>query len=407
MDIFNPYDPDFLQNPYPTYDRLLTENPVFYHAGTKLWFFTRHKDVDAILRDRRFGRSILHLLSREELDWPPENPAYEPFNKLGRHSMFGMEPPEHTRLHGLVHKAFTPARIRSMHASIQELTTALLDEAEVLCPAQGHFDLLHDFAAPLAVNVISRLLGVPDADLDKLRPWSNAIVKLYELNHTPEQAAAAIQSSQEFADYLKDLARQRRESPQNDLITALVQVEQAGDRLTEDELVSTCVLLLNAGHEATVNALGNGWRALFQHPAQLALLRANANNPTLIASAVEEILRYDTPVQLFRRWVLEDLTYAGVEFKQGTEIGLMFGAANHDPLAFANPHDLEITRSPNPHIAFGGGVHFCLGAPLARMELQVTYQALLARFPNLHPAADSKFIPAYVIRGLEGLALGI
>ncbi|MEO1443154.1 MAG: cytochrome P450, partial [Chloroflexota bacterium] len=374
--IFRQDDPAFLINPYPTYAALHEHSPTFYHEKSGMWFFTRHHDVDTILRDRRFGRSILHLLSREELDMPPDNPAYEPFTKLGRHSMFDKEPPEHTRLRNLVHKAFTPKRIRDLKASIQQIADDLLDEAT----ERTKIDVLADYAAPLSVAVISTLLGVPESDRGKLRPWSNAIVKMYELGHTPQQAQAAVNASQEFADYLITLARQRKATPQDDLITALALVEEAGDTLTEDELVSTCVLLLNAGHEATVNVIGNGMRALFHHPDVFAQLK---NNLSLLDTAIEELMRFDSPLQLFRRWVLEDLTYDGLELKQGVEVALLFGAANRDPEVFTNTGELNLTRTPNPHISFGGGVHFCLGAPLARMELKIAYGSLLRRFPNI------------------------
>lgn len=396
--LFQPQDPAFLQDPYPTYRRILAESPAFYHEESCMWFFARHADVDGILRDRRFGRSILHLMSREELGLPPENPAYEPFNKLGQHSMFDKEPPEHTRLRGLVHKAFTPKRIRDMQTHISAIANALLDALD----GRQQFDLLEDFAVPLPVEVIAAMLGIPVADRPKLRPWSNAIVRLYELNHTPEQAAAAIQAAQEFADYLKALARQRRAAPQDDLITALALVEEAGDQLSEDELVSTCVLLLNAGHEATVNALGNGFLALFRHPDKLRMLR---ENPQWIPSAIEELMRYDSPLQLFRRWVLEDVTYAGVSLHKGMQIGLMFGAANHDPAVFAQPDEIHLTRESNPHVSFGGGLHYCLGAPLARMELQIAYRTLLQRLPKMKLAAEPEFHPAYVIRGLKALEI--
>lgn len=398
MNTFNPHDPQFLQNPYPVYRSLLENNPTFYHDTSKMWFFTRHADVDGILRDRRFGRSILHVMKREELDLPPENPAYEPFYKLGRYSMFDKEPPEHTRLRGLVHKVFTPRRIRNLQASIQSTADVLADKAK----RRGHIDLLADFAAPLSVKVIATLLGIPEADQHRLRPWSNAIVKIYELDHTPQQAEAAIAASQEFADYLKALARQRHTDPQDNLITALALVEEAGDQLTEDEMVSTCVLLLNAGHEATVNVIGNGWLALFRNPNQLEKLH---QNPALLPTAIEELMRYDGPLQMFRRWVLEDMLYEGIELKKGIQVGLMFGAANHDPAVFAKPECLEITRGPNPHISFGGGIHYCLGAPLARLELQIAYATLLQRFPGMRLAAEPEYHPAYVIRGLQSLEL--
>ncbi len=397
---FNTQDPSFIQNPYPTYQQLLADSPIFFDKNLGMWFFARHHDVFTILRDRRFGRSILHLMSREELGIPPDNPAYEPFTKIGQHSMFDKEPPEHTRLRSLVHKAFTPRRIRDMQSHIQRICDELLDQAE----AKGEVDILEDFAVPLPVTVIAQLLGIPESDRHQLRPWSNAIVKLYELSHTPEQAAAAIQASQAFNDYLVSLANQRRENPQDDLITALVQVEEAGDQLTTDELVSTCVLLLNAGHEATVNVIGNGLNALFNHRDKLDTLKAH---PELIPSAIEELMRFDTPLQLFRRWVLEDMTYEGIELKQGTEVALLFGSANHDPDVFEHPDQIILDRDPNPHISFGGGVHYCLGAPLARMEIQIAYAALLRRFPNLDVVETPTYHPSYVIRGLQSLTLSL
>lgn len=394
--IFNPNDPPFLQNPYPTYQKLLAESPIFFDGETQMWFFARHQDMDAILRDKHFGRSILHLMSREELGIPPDNPTYEPFINLGKHSMFDKEPPEHTRLRSLVHKAFTPRRIREMQIHIQQITDNLLDRAE----SKNEVDLLEDFAVPLPVTVIAQLLGIPEADRPQLRPWSNAIVKLYELSHTPQQAQEAIQAAQEFSDYLIFLANQRREKPQDDLITALALVEEAGDQLTTEELVSTCVLLLNAGHEATVNVIGNGLNALFQHPDKLQVLK---NHPDKIPLAIEELMRFDTPLQLFRRWVLKDMVYGEVELKQGTEVALLFGAANHDPAIFEQPDQLILQRDPNPHISFGGGVHYCLGAPLARMELQIAFATLLRRFPTMQLLEKPVYHPSYVIRGLQSL----
>lgn len=398
--LFQPNDPAFLSDPYPVYAQLHQQSPIFYDEASDMWYFASHRDVDAILRDRRFGRSILHLLSREELDMPPENPAYEPFEKLGRHSMFDMEPPEHTRLRSLVHKAFTPRRIQAMQTTIEAIANDLLDE---LIP-QGEMDVLADFAVPLSVTVISALLGIPDADRAQLRPWSNAIVKMYELGHTPQQAEAAIQASQEFADYLKDLARQRMADPQDDLITALAMIEEEGDRLTEDEMVSTCVLLLNAGHEATVNVIGNGLRTLFAHPDAFEQLKGDLS---LVDTAIEELMRYDTPLQLFKRWVLQDMDYQGIALKQGMRVGLLFGAANRDPHIFANPDALDLTRSPNPHISFGGGVHYCLGAPLARMELRSAYRALLGRCSSMQLQEAPRYHPTYVIRGLESLSVSL
>jgi cytochrome P450 len=297
----------------------------------------------------------------------------------------------------LVHKAFTPRRVKKLHARIQALANELLDQVQ----PQGYMDIMADFATPLPVIVIAELLGVPPADRGRLRPWSQAIVAMYELDHTEAQAQQAIEAAGDFSDYLRHLAHRRRAAPQDDLITALAFVEEAGDQLSEDELVATCVLLLNAGHEATVNVIGNGMLALLQHPAQWQALRHDA---MLVATAVEEMMRYDTPLQLFRRWVLEDITYKGFSWRPGTQVGLVFGAANRDPARFARPHIFDVRRQDNPHLSFGAGIHYCLGAPLARLEIQIALATLLQRLPYMKlTGPDPRFRPAYVIRGLETL----
>lgn len=394
---FNPLSPDFLRNPYPFYDEIRTEAPVLFWPEGNMWLFTRHDDINALLRDKRLGRTMDHIISRVERGIPPVPDAELPFYKLSEHSMFDKEPPDHTRLRSLVHKVFTPRRVENLRGRIQVIADGLLDKVQ----PQGRMEILEDFAVPLPVTVIAELLGVPEADRHLLRPWSRDIVAMYELDHTDEQSRRAVQAAIEFSDYLRVLARQRRRNPQDDLITALALVEESGDQLTEDELISTCVLLLNAGHEATVNVIGNGMLALFQHPDQMMALRSD---PALISSAVEEMMRYDTPLQLFRRWVLEDIHYDGFAFTQGSEVALIFGAANRDGERFPNPHQFDIAREDNAHISFGGGIHYCLGAPLARLELQIAIAALLRRLPNLHLEGDTpQYRSAYVIRGLQNL----
>lgn len=394
---FDPLSPEFQRDPYPFYDAIRATMPILYWKDWNIWFVTRYEDVRSLLRDRRLGRTMDHIISREARGLPPIPDEEMPFRKLSLNSMFDKEPPDHTRLRSLVHKAFTPRRVESLRQRIQAITDELINRVE----AQGHMDLLADFAVPLPVTVIAELLGVPEEDRHHLRPWSADIVAMYELDHTPEQASRAIQAASEFSDYLRELAARRRREPQDDLITALAEAEEAGDRLTEDELIATCVLLLNAGHEATVNVIGNGWLALFHFPQQLERL---VQNPQWVSNAVEEVMRFDTPLQLFRRWVLEDMDYKGVFFKQGTELGLMFGAANRDPAQFASPHRLDITRDPNPHLSFSEGIHFCLGAPLARLELQIAFATLLKRLPAMRLSGDEpEYRHTYVIRGLQSL----
>lgn len=394
--MFDPLSPAFRNNPYPTYEMLRASSPILYAEDLNMWFISAYEDVSTLLRDHRFGRSIDHVLTREQRGLPPKPAHLAPFNKLSEHSMFDKEPPDHTRLRSLVHKAFTPRRVENLRGQIQTITDQLLDAVQ----ERGTMDMLADFAVPLPVTVIAELLGIPESDRHLLRPWSQDIVTMYELDHTQEQEHRAIQAAVEFSAYLRDLARERREHPQDDLITALALVQEEGDRLTEDELVATCVLLLNAGHEATVNVIGNGMFALLSNPDQFDLLK---RQPDAVPTAVEEMMRYDTPLQLFRRWVLEDVTYKGHQFKQGTEIALLFGSANRDPARFDNPDVLDVTRRDNPHISFSLGIHYCLGAPLARLELQIAVAILLRRMPNLRLVEPPQYRDSVVIRGLREL----
>jgi unspecific monooxygenase len=244
------------------------------------------------------------------------------------------------------------------------------------------------------------MLGVPEPDHHLLRPWSADICKMYELKPSPEMQRDAVRASSEFSEYLRALARERKGGGSDDLISRLANVVDEGDMLTEDELVGTCVLLLNAGHEATVNSTLLGWWTLFRHPDRLNELRQDR---TLLPSAVEELLRFDTPLQMFERWVLEPIELHGAVIPKGAELGLIFGSANRDPEAFEQPDELDLAREPNPHLTFGAGIHFCLGAPLGRQELQISFGTMLDRFPNLELVEEPKWKPNYIIRGLRGL----
>lgn len=394
---FDPLSPEFQRNPYPTYKTLRAETPIFFHDGSRMWFLATYEDVATLLRDRRLGRSIDHVLSREQRGLPPPPEKYAAFDKLSLHSMFDKEPPDHTRIRSLVHKAFTPRRVENLRIHIQAITDDLLDRVQ----ANGRMDIIADFSTPLPVIVIAELLGIPEEDRRKLRPWSQDIVAMYELGHTEEQGRRAVQAATEFSDYLRALAAERRQHPRDDLISALATVEEAGDRLTMDELISTCVLLLNAGHEATVNVIGNGMLALLQRPDQLRKLQ---NDLSLVRSAIEEMMRFDTPLQMFRRWVLEDIIYKGCEFKQGVELALMFGSANRDEARFPDADQLDVGRVDNPHISFSAGIHYCLGAPLARLELEIAVGTLLRRMPDLQlDGPKPEYRDTYVIRGLKAL----
>jgi cytochrome P450 len=394
---FQPQEIGFIADPYPAYDELRRAGRIHFDERTNHWLITRHADVNALLRDRRFGRSYLHLATHAEMGHPPDAELAGPFWHVIRDGMLDREPPDHTRLRSLVMKAFTPRRVAEMRDTIQGIVDGLVADGL----ERGEFDLLATVLEPLPVTVIAELLGIPEADRHLLRPWSAEICLMYELNPTDDYARRASQASLEFGDYLRNLARARRGTQGTDLISALTQVvDRGGDRLTEDELIGTCVLLLNAGHEASVNGSGNGWWALFRNPDQLARLRAE---PDLLPIAVEELLRYDTPLQLFERWVLEDSEVCGVLVPRGAELGLMFGSSNRDPDVFADPDRLDLGRNPNPHISFGAGIHFCLGAPLARLEMQIAFETILRRMPHLELLAEPEWKPTYIIRGLKSL----
>lgn len=393
----NPRDPDFYNNPYPYYAKLRKKTPIFYWEDFDLWCCVRHTDVDAVLRDRRFGRQILHVATREELNIPPEPPELKPFYDVDRLSMLDLEPPDHTRLRGLVQKAFMARQIERLRPRIAELSNQFIDEMI----AAGHTaDLLAAFATPIPVMVIAELLGIPTDRCSDLLAWSHAMVGMYELGRSKEQEEKAVRATQAFVAYLREYVAMRREDPKDDLLTKLIQVEEAGEKLSEDELIANCILLLNAGHEATVNVVGNGVYALLKNPDQMARLRANTS---LTPTAVEELLRFDTPLHLFTRWVLENLEFGGRSFKKGEKIALILGAANRDPTQFPEPDKLNLARTPNAHVSLGGGIHYCLGAPLARLELQTSIPILLERLPALALAEEPRYKDSYHFHGLERL----
>ncbi|WP_327107717.1 cytochrome P450 [Nonomuraea glycinis] len=389
---FDPWNPDFVANPYGVYAELRQQAPVSFFEPTGQWLIARHADVNALLRDRRLGRSYLHVATHEEFGKEAEPEFQEPFWRVVRAGMLDVEPPVHTRLRRLVSRAFTPRMVESLRPRVRAIAGGLVDAFV----EQGGGDLIAEVAEPLPVTVIAEMLGIPDADRPLLRPWSADICGMYELNPAPEAQHTAVRAASEFAGYLKELARERAARPGDDLISALAQI----DELTLDELVGTCVLLLNAGHEATVNVTGNGWWSLFRNPAELARLREDRG---LLPSAIEELMRWDTPLQMFERWVLEDIEVGGVVIPRGVEVALLFGSANRDPEVFDDPDRLDVGRADNPHISFGAGIHFCLGAPLARIELIESFGALMDRAPELELVREPVWKPGYVIRGLESL----
>ncbi|MFF5305850.1 cytochrome P450 [Streptomyces sp. NPDC013161] len=401
MAAFDPWDPAFVADPYPAYADLRGRGRVHYYEPTDQWLVPRHADVSALLRDRRLGRTYQHRFTHEDFGRTAPPPEHEPFHTLNDHGMLDLEPPDHTRIRRLVSKAFTPRTVEQLKPYVSQLAGELVDGLV----AKGGGDLLTDVAEPLPVAVIAEMLGIPESDRAPLRPWSADICGMYELSPSEDTAAKAVRASDEFSAYLRELIAARRKDPGDDLISGMIAAhDEDDDRLTEQELISTAVLLLNAGHEATVNSTVNGWWALFRNPEQLAALRADHS---LIPAAVEELMRYDTPLQLFERWVLDEIEIDGTTIPRGAEIAMLFGSANHDPAVFTDPERLDITRADNPHISFSAGIHYCIGAPLARIELAASMRALLEKAPTLRLAAEPERKPNFVIRGLEGLSVEV
>jgi cytochrome P450 len=394
-------DPAFIADPYPLLGALREAAPVLFFEKTNQWLVTRHADVYEALRDRRLGRVYTHRYSHDELGRPRPDPRWQDFDDHERWSLLQLEPPDHTRLRQLVSKVFTPKAVQSLRPSMEQDAGALA----TACAERGRFDLIADFAQPYSVGVICRLLGVPLADARSLLDWSHALVKMYELTADDTQRAAANRAAAEFMDYTRQLVRAKRSRPDDGLVSSLVAVQEAGDHLTEDEIVSTVIVLLNAGHEATVNTLGNAMRAFAHHPDEWRRVVDGRVEPR---TAVEEMVRWDAPLQLFERWVLEDdVVVAGQPIPLGDEIAMLFGAANRDTRKFADPDRFKVSRGDPTHVGFGGGIHFCVGAPLARLELEVSLQTLRDRLPACTLVAEPSYHPTFVIRGLTSLELAV
>jgi cytochrome P450 len=389
----SPTDPAFVQDPYGFYARARALAPIVLWEDYGLPCAVGHGAVDAILRDRRMGRALPP--DRQ----PPVAPQLARFMALEAHSMLDLEPPRHTRLRGLVLRAFTSRRIRALAPEIAALAAALADALP-----EDETDLIPAFAQRLPVIVIARLLGVPEEMADQLLGWSNAMVAMYQARRSPEIEAAADAAAGEFDDFLRAHLADRRRRPGDDLISHLLAAEAEGARLTPDELISTCVLLLNAGHEATVHTLGNGVKALLDWAPDRAAL-AGVLGPDRVAATVEEILRFDPPLHLFTRQVYAEAEIAGHRFAPGDEVACLLGAAGRDPALCPEPDRFDPTRAPLPHLAFGAGIHFCVGAPLARLELQIALPVLFARRPALRLARPPVWADLYHFHGLAGLAV--
>lgn len=387
-------DPHFVENPYPALKELRAEGKPVWHEGLQMFLAARHNDANDVFRNKSLGRIFKE--KTPEFEW-------EIFNWLHADSILDSEPPKHTRLRSLVAKAFNRQKIEGMRPAVGRITDQLLDGIEAKVKSGEYFDLIADYAEPLPVKIIADLLGFPESEEHLLRPWSQAIVKMYEVNPTLEYQNQAKKAAREFADYVRDLAESRKKNPGQDLISDLASVEENGEKLNMHELVATCILLLNAGHEASVNAFGNGMVAALQRPDQVKLLRENPRGVT--NTALEEFMRFDAPLHLFERTATAKTEIGGVQIKEGQKIAALIGSANHDESVFLSPESMDLTRDPNPHIGFGAGIHFCLGAPLARLEMSVSLPALWERFPTMQLAGETVRRPTFVLRGYERVAI--
>jgi cytochrome P450 len=397
---FDPSDPEFLADPYPVLNRLREQVPLFYDAARERWFVTRHEDVRSCLRDKRLGRNFRHVLAPEDIGVPPLDPRWQAFWDSERWSLLWLEPPDHTRLRKLVAAAFTPRSVEALREPAHALARELL---EPLAEA-GEMELLYDYAQPYSIAVICRMLGVPLDRQRDLLDWSHRMVKMYEFEVPVDAAQAANDAAAEFQDYVRELIGERRENPRDDMVTALVQARVDGGSLSDDEIVSTVIVLLNAGHEASVNTLGNGMLAFARHPDQW---RRVVDGSVPSSAAGEEMIRFDPPLQLFERWVLaDDFAVGGVPIPRGAKIALLFGSANRDPRVFDRPDEFDVAReNAVQHIGFGGGIHVCIGAPLARIELEASLEALRRSWPDFRLGEEPRRTGAFVIWGLEALRL--
>lgn len=377
----SPTDPQFVQNPYPFYDRARGLGDFVWWDDYNMACAVSHKTVHAVLRDRRMGRECPAELA------PAIPPHLQPFYNVEAHSMLELEPPRHTRLRALVLRAFTSRTIAALAPDIRALCRDLVDAFP-----DTPFDLLTAYAQPVPVVIISRLLGVPEDRADDLVRWSNAMVAMYQARRTAQIEAEAIAATNDFVAFMRGYIAKRRKTPTDDLISTLIAAEADGERLSDDELITTCILLLNAGHEATVHTLGNGTKTLLEHGVS-----------EITDAAVEEIIRYDPPLHIFTRWVYEDVSIGDQSFKRGDQIACLLAAANRDPSAYPDPNRFDPARKAAQNTSFGGGIHFCVGAPLARLELKIALEVLFERCPNLRLTDTPQYGDVYHFHGLERL----
>ena len=391
-------DPAFYQNPNAVYAALHAHCPTFYWQQQRQWFFAGYDHVNALLRDRRFGRQILHVASREELGLPAPQPHVKNFDAAEAHSLLEIEPPEHTRLRTLVNRAFVSKHVEKMRPEIEVLAHQLIDRFE----GDGETELLSSFADIIPVTMIARMLGIPEDMGPQLLKWSHAYVRMYMFARSAADEHAADQAALEFADYVKSTIAERRKMPGDDLLTHMILTEHKGQYLTEDELVSTVIVLLNAGHEATVHQIGNSVRIILENGFSPETLFADDK---ATERTVEETLRLCAPVHIFQRWALEPVEIDGISLQRGDKVSLILAAANLDPKKFADPLAFRPDRAEAQNLSFGAGIHFCIGAPLARLELNTALPILFQRLPRLQIARPPTVKDVYHFHGLARLDL--
>jgi cytochrome P450 len=392
----DPTDPAFFQDPYPVYDAIRQQAAAFFWEQLGLWCLTGYDDVNGVFRDKRFGREILHVATREEVGIPEPAEHVRPFYAVDNLTMLAREPPVHTRLRTLVNRAFVSRRIEKLRPRVAALANDLIDRF----PPSGAIDLIADYCTPIPVTVIAELLGVPAEEGARLVDWSHRMVAMYTPGRNRAVEDSAVAATREFSAFLRDYVALRRRDPRDDLISHLIAAEAAGDRLSEDELIAGCIQLLNAGHEATVHSIGNAVKTILESGRDPASLFANGKTTE---ATVEETLRLDPPLHFFDRYALADLEIAGLKLRKGQKIGLLLGAANRDPARYERAAEFNPARPFLPHISFGAGIHFCVGAPLARLELQVALPALFNRLTGLHLAAPPRYRNTWHFHGLEAL----
>ena len=391
-------NPGFYRNPNPTYAALIEIGPAFFWREQKQWYFTRYDAVNGLLRDRRFGRQITHIMSREEAGLGAADPSLADFDRAESKSLLELEPPEHTRLRTLVNRAFVSRHIEKLRPEIAALAHRLIDGFG----PKGEVELLSAFAEIVPVTVIARMIGVPDDMCRQLLDWSHDYVRMYQFGRTVEDEVRANQAAKEFAEYVVKLAAEKRARPQDDLLSLMVQPARDGQYLTEEELVSTTIVLLNAGHEATVHQIGNAVNIILQSGLDP---RSLTSDETKTEQLVEECFRISAPVHIFERWALEDVEVQGLSFKRGEKVGLILAAANLDPAKFPEPLTFKPERNEGQNLSFGAGIHFCIGAPLARLEMNTVLPILFDRLPGLCLAEEPQVKDVYHFHGLEALRL--